>query len=106
MGFVTKLFGGGKKAARIQADATLKAANLQASSDRENARAATLTMENMAAQSRAADQAAEKLSRPQPEVSVLLAPDTETPEIDPETKRRRTARSSFFKAPSASSIRI
>lgn len=106
MGFVTEIFGGGKKSAKIQADATLKSANMQAASDRENARAATLTMENMAAQSRAADEAAEKLARPQQEVSVLLAPETETPEIDPETRRRRTARSSFFKAPSTSSIRI
>lgn len=106
MGFVTKIFGSGKKAAKIQADATLKAANLQASSDRENARAATLTMENMAAQSRAADQAAEKLSRPMGEVNVLLAPETETPELDPETKRRRTARTPFFKQPSSSNIRI
>lgn len=98
--------GGGKKAARRQAEATLKAANMQASSDRENARAATLNMENMAAQSLAADRAAERLSRPQQEVSVLLAPETETPEIDPETKRRRTARTPFFKGSSPSSIRI
>lgn len=102
MGFLSS----GKKSAKKQAEATLKAANMQAASDRESARAATLNMENMAAQSRAADVAAEKLSRPVQDVSVLLAPETETPEIDPETNRRKTTRSQFFKAPSASSIRI
>lgn len=106
MGLLGKIFGSGKKAARKQAAATLTAANMQAASDRESARAAVLNMQNMAAQSRAADVAAEKLSRPQPKVSVTLAPETEIPEIDPETKRRRTARDAFFRQSAPSGIRI
>lgn len=100
-GLVSGLFGGGKKAAKRQAEATLKAANMQAASDRETARAAVLTMSNLSAQARAADVAAEKLSRPQPDVDVLLAPEAEAPEIDPLTNRRRTARSSFFSRPTS-----
>lgn len=93
MGFI---FGSGKKAAEIQADATLQSAELQAASDREAARGSALTIQTQIAQERASDQAAELLNTPQEGPNVILSPEQDEPDIDPETNRRKTARSQFF----------
>lgn len=95
MGF---LLGGGS--GKKQAAATMKSAEMQAASDREATRGNALTMQTQIAQSRASDQAAELLNKPQKGATVILSPEEDTPEIDPETGRRKTARSSFFSTPS------
>lgn len=103
MGFL----GIGKGAAREQAAATLKAAEMQAKSDRENAQAATLSMQSMLAQKKATADAAELLNKPMEQIDVALAPDSGTAVIDENTGRRRTPRSRFFAPPAGSnSIRI
>lgn len=87
-------FSSGKKAARIAADATLQSAEMQAQADRYNAQAAEYAMETSIAQDRAAKQAAEMLTKPQEQVEVYLGPE-QSAEIDPDTQRRKTARSKF-----------
>jgi alanyl-tRNA synthetase len=103
MGF---LFGGGKKAAQIGADATLKAANMQAGNDRLLAQAAQQALETTLAQKRASDKAAELLSKPQELIDVQLAPDAPAAEIDATTGRRKTTRSKFMSSTSGSGIHI
>lgn len=94
MGFVTSLFGGG--GSKRVAEATIQSAEMQAAADREAVRGNTLAMQTQIAQKRASDQAAELLSTPQEGANVILSPETEAAEIDPETRRRKTVRSSFF----------
>lgn len=98
------LFGGGKakKAAKIQADATLKAAEDEAAANRVAAQAAQANKETLIAQTAAAEAAREKLARPMEQVDVTLATPDDA-EIDPVTKRRRPTRASFMSAPSSSS---
>lgn len=104
MGFI---FGSGTKAAKIQAQATMDSANMQANSDRLVAQAAQSSQETMLAQKRAADQAAELLSVPQEQVDVQLAGNSPAAQIDENTGRRKTARSPFMGAkPSTSGVRI
>lgn len=91
---------GAKKAAKISAKATMDAANMQAKADREAVRGNTLTMQTQIAQERASDLAAELLNKPQKGANVILSPDEDAPEIDPETNRRKTVRSQFFNAAS------
>lgn len=93
MGFI---FGSGKKAAKIQAEATLQSANMQAASDREVARAAVNGMQTQIAQKQASDKAAELLTRPQEAPNVILAAARQKGEVDPVTGRRRSVRSKFF----------
>lgn len=97
---------GGKKSAKIQADATIKSANMQANSDRMVAQAAVLSQQTMLAQQKAAEAASATLSVPQEKVDVQLATDTTPAEIDPGTGRRKTTRSPFMGAASSSGIRI
>jgi alanyl-tRNA synthetase len=94
MGFLG--LGGGKKAAKIQAAATIKSAEMQAGSDRLTAQAAQSAQETMLAQTRASERASEILSVPQEKVDVQLATDATPSEIDPGTGRRKTARSPFM----------
>jgi hypothetical protein len=102
MGFLS----GGKKAAKRQAAATLKAAEMQAANDRLVAQAAQQSLETTLAQKNAADKAAELLSKPQEQIDVQLAPDAPAAEIDVSTGRRRTTRSKFQSASTGSGIRI
>lgn len=102
MGFLSS----GKKAARIQAKATLEAANMQAANDRLIAQAAQQSLETTLAQKNASDKAAELLSKPQEQIDVQLAPDAPAAEIDVTTGRRKTTRSRFQSAKSGSGIRI
>lgn len=89
------ILGGGKKAAKKIAAATLASANMQAANDRLVAQASQNATETMLAQKVASDRAAELLSRPQDTVDVQLGTGTDAPAIDPETGRRRTTRSKF-----------
>lgn len=95
MGFI---FGGG--GGKRQAEATMKAAEMQAGADREAIRGNTLTMSTQIAQKRASDVAAELLSKPQEGANVILSPDEDAAEIDPESGRRKTVRSQFFNSSS------
>lgn len=103
MGFI---FGSGTKAAKIGADATLKAANMQAGADRVNVQGAQMALETTLAQKNAADKAAELLSKPQEQIDVQLAPDAPATEIDATTGRRRTSRSRFQSRVTGSGINI
>ncbi len=103
MGF---LGGGAKKAAKKQAAATLKAAEMEAQNNRDQAKAAQTAMETTLAQKQAADKAAELLAKPMEQIDVALSPETEAVDIDPETGRRRTARSNYFAPTNGSGIRI
>jgi len=85
---------GGKRNARIQAAATLKAANDQAAADRLAAQQAQMGIESAIAQSRAAEAASEKLNIPMDQVEVDLAPQDEGV-IDSATGRRRPQRVAF-----------
>lgn len=100
-----KVFGSGKKAARIMAKATMDSANMAAAADRETARGNVLAQQAMIAQSRASDKAAEMLKVPQENASVILSTGEDAPSIDPATGRRKTTRSQFF-APASSGISI
>lgn len=103
MGFI---FNGGKKAAKIQAAATLEAANKQAANDALMSQAAQQGRETLVAQNAAAQKAAELLSKPQELVDVQLAPDAPA-EIDPGTGRRKTVRQTYnVNRPSGSGIKI
>jgi hypothetical protein len=99
-------FGGGKKAARIEAEATMAAANMQASSDRQMVQATQNTTETMLAQQVASQKAAELLDRPQQQVEVKLGSSTEAATIDPTTNRRSTTRSRYTRAASKSGLSI
>lgn len=100
MGFI---FGSGKKDARAQAAATEKAAASQSRSDRLVAQSVQQSRETMLAQNKASQYAAELLSKPQEQIDVQLAPDDPAAEIDENTGRRRTTRSSFMSAAQSSS---
>lgn len=102
MGF---LFGAGK-AAKIQADAILKSANMTADQNREVARGTVLNMQSQIAMKNASDQAAEVLKRRPEKANVLLSAQEAPAEIDPTTNRRRTKRAAFFNKPSATGIQI
>ncbi|NRB01602.1 MAG: hypothetical protein HRU32_17670 [Rhodobacteraceae bacterium] len=93
-GIVSAVFGSG--GSKRQAEATLKSAEMQAAADREAVRGNTLAMQTQIAQKRASDQAAELLSTPQEAANVILSPETDEPDVDPVTGRRRTTRSRFF----------
>jgi len=85
---------GTKKAAKISAAATLKAANDQAAADRLAAQQAQIGVETTIAQSRAANAAAELLNVPMQQAEVDLAPLEQTV-ADPTTGRRRPQRVAF-----------
>lgn len=95
---------GAKKAAKIQAEATLKSANMQAASDREVARANTLSIQSQLAQDRASDMAAELLSTPQESATVILSPEEDALPVDEATGRRKSRRSQFFSSTSGVQI--
>lgn len=95
----------GKKAARRDAAATLKAANDQAAADRLAAQALQQSREGQLAQIQASDRAGELLDVPMEQVQVDLAVGPEG-EIDPITQRRRTARSGFMSAKPKAGIQI
>ncbi len=97
---------GGKKAARIQAAATLKTAADQAAADREAARGSVLTQQTLIAQKNATDRAGELLDDPQEAATVVLSREQDAPEIDPETGRRKTRRGQFFRPAGQSGITI
>ena len=99
------IFGGANKAARRQAEATLKAAEMEAASNREMAKAAQQTQESMLAQNRASQAASELLSRPMAQADVRLNTQAETAQVDPNTRKRRTVRSTF-QAPRRSGISL
>lgn len=101
MCFGLDLFGT-KSAAKRSADATLKAANMQAQSDRDVARATVQSMETQIAQKKASDYAAEVLGVPQEKPTVLLSAQTTPDPVDPVTGRRKSTRSQFFKNTSLS----
>lgn len=103
MGFLG--LGGGKKAAREQAKATLTAAKMQADSDSWATKAMQTSQETMIAQSRASSAAAELLSTPQEKVDVQLSTDPNPAEIDETTGRRKTTRTPFT-APRSSGVSI
>jgi hypothetical protein len=103
MGFLT---GGAKKAAKIQAAATIQVATDTAANDRVIAQGAQQARETMIAQDTAAKQAAEVLSKPQGQVDVMLASDGAVAEIDPATGRRKTARSTYTAKSAKSGIVI
>lgn len=98
MCFGLNILGGGTKAAKLQAKATMDSANMVAASDREAARGNLLAMSTQIAQKRAADGAAELLSTPQEKATVVLSPETDAPEVDPLTNKRKTRRGEFFSA--------
>jgi len=97
------LFGSGKKAAKIQAKATMDSANMQASADREVARSAVQTQETMIAQHVASKMASDILSKPQGQVDVQLSPDATNATVDPATGRKRNVRAQYRMKPSAGS---
>lgn len=92
MGFI---FGSGKKAAKIQAAATLQSAEQQAQSDRWAAKAAQQTQETLLAQNKMAQYATEILSKKTGTLDVQLAPEAPATETDPKTGRRRNPRNRF-----------
>lgn len=102
------LFGGGaKKAAKIQAAATLKAAEDQAKANRLAAQAAQQSTETMIAQGKAADAARELLDVPMEQVEVDIATGDNPEEVDPTTGRRRPRRAAFLaNVSSGSGIRL
>jgi len=93
-GLVSAVFGSG--GSKRQAKAIEKSAEMQAAADREAVRGNTLAMQTQIAQKLASDRAAELLSEPQEAPNVILSPQTEELEVDPETGRRRSTRARFF----------
>jgi hypothetical protein len=97
---------GAKKGAKIQAAATLKAANDTAGNDRLIAQAAQQSRETMLAQDNASRSAAELLNKPMGMADVQLASSDSAAEIDPDTGRRRTRRSTYTSKSPTSGVRI
>lgn len=96
----------GKKSAKRQADATLKAAADQAAADRLAAQAMQQSRETQVAQIQASDQARDLLDVPMDVAEVDLAVQDEEA-VDPDTGRRRPVRATFMSnRPSGSGIRI
>jgi hypothetical protein len=87
---------GAKKAAKINAAATLKSAEDQAKANRLAAQAAQQSNEITIAQSQAASAARELLDVPMDQAVVDIATGDDAPEIDPVTGRRRTRRAAFM----------
>lgn len=85
----------GNKTAKRQARAMEKQAAQQAVNDQYAAQAAAQAKVNTIAMEQAATAAAELLARPVDQAQVSLAEEVPAAEIDPETNRRRTTRSSF-----------
>jgi len=85
----------GNKAAKRQAKAMELSATRQATNDQYAAQAAAQAKTNTIAMEQAAARAAELLTQPQAKAEVALSEDVPAAEIDPETGRRRTTRSSF-----------
>lgn len=85
----------GNKTAKRQARAMEAQAKQQAINDQYAAEAAANAKTNAIAMEQAANKAAELLARPVDKAEVALAEDVPAAEIDPETRRRRTTRSSF-----------
>jgi hypothetical protein len=99
-------FTGAKKAAKIQASATDKAATLQANNDKLAAQAAQSSVETTIAQDKAASAAADLLSTPMDQVDVLLGSNTDSgTTVDKATGKRRTIRSKF-NLPTAAGLNI
>ena len=85
----------GNKVAKRQARAMEAQANSAASNDAYSAQAATQAKESALRMDQAAKAAAELLAAPVERAEVALSEDTPVAEIDPNTGRRRTTRSSF-----------
>ena len=83
-----------------------KQAATQAKNDAFAAQAASQAQTTALEQQRAAAAASDLLSRPQEQAEVQLGEDTPAAEIDPNTGRRRTARSSFRSPVRTSGIQI
>jgi len=89
------IFGGGKKAAKKIAAATIKSAEMQAGNDRLVAQASQNATETMLAQTIASDKAAELLAQPQGKIDVQLGAGTDAPSVDETTGKRRTVRQKY-----------
>lgn len=85
----------GNKTAKRQAAAMEAQARDQARNDAFSAQAAAQAKTSAIAMDLAAKQAAEMLATPVEKAEVSLSEDTPVAEIDPQTGRRRTTRSSF-----------
>jgi hypothetical protein len=97
---------GANKAAKKQAAATTKAAELQAQSDLLAAQQSQASTETMIAQDKAAKAAAEMLSTPTEQVDVSLGSNADPgTTVDTATGKRRTIRQTF-QAPATSGIKI
>lgn len=100
LGLLGKITGAGKSAKALR-----KQAEQEAQDNRFAAQAAQQARENSIAQQKASDEAAALLSRPIEGVSVQVG-ETGTPEVDPNTGRRRTPRSTFQMGSSQSGLRL
>lgn len=85
----------GNKTAKRQAAAMEAQAKSQATNDAYAAQSAAQAKTSAIAMDLAAKQAAELLATPVEKAEVSLSEDTPLAEIDPNTGRRRTTRSSF-----------
>lgn len=85
----------GNKTARRQAAAAEAQAKSQANNDLYSAQAAAQAKASAIQMDQAAKAAAELLAQPVEKAEVALSEDTPVAEIDPQTGRRRTTRSSF-----------
>jgi len=85
----------GNKQAKRQAKAMEAQAKQQAVNDQYEVQASSQARENAINMEQAAKAAADLLAQPVDKAEVSLAEDTPAAEIDPNTGRRRTTRSSF-----------
>jgi len=85
----------GNKAAKRQAKAMEAQAKQQAVNDQYAIQASTQARESSLRMEQASKAAAELLAQPVDKAEVSLAEETPAAEIDPNTGRRRTTRSSF-----------
>lgn len=86
---------GVNSAAKRQAETARQNAERQAQQDRLSAQAANQSREAVIAQDKATMAASELLAKPVDQVDVQVGEATPAAEIDPNTGRRRTTRSSF-----------
>lgn len=96
----------GKKLAKQMAASAKETATTQAANDRIMAQAAQQTRETAIAQDKASQAAAALLNQPVEAVDVQVGEDVPQAEIDPNTGRRRTTRSSFQMARKTSGLNI
>lgn len=95
----------GNKTAKKQARIMEQQAKAQAANDAFAAQAAAASRENAIRLEQASKAAADLLAAPVERAEVSLSEETPVAEIDPNTRRRRTARSSF-QVPRVSGINI